>query len=173
MIVAYNAYRMAEILERLKAPHEDYSAESDFLLDQARRVVESIVHVKQHSLADIAPAFLLLDSLGFRPRRGSVPEFLEGLFPHLPEDRAATVRAFLKAAHDRLEQERAKGKPLIAVLVSFLDEYEREMEFLLAAATASSASAPTLESGRLPAAGASRDAADAGEPAGLAASAVS
>jgi hypothetical protein len=134
MIVAFNAYRMADILERLKEPHEDYSAESAFLLDQARRVVESIVHVKQHSLADIAPAFLLLDSLGFGPAREGVEEFLDGLFPHLPEEHAASVRVFLKAAHERLDEERCKGKPLVAVLVAFLDDYEREMEALLSAA---------------------------------------
>lgn len=170
MIVAYNAYRMSEILDRLKAPHEDYSAESAFLLDQARRVVESIVHVKQHSLADIAPAFLLLHSLGFCPDREGVADFLDGLFPHLPPGQAAMVRAFLKAAHDRLDQERAKGKPLVAVLVSFLDDYDREMEFLLAAVMSPAAAAPALEPGMTPADG-SPDAADAGAPAGLAASA--
>lgn len=134
MIVGYNAYRMAAILNRFKGSEEDFGPEKEFLLDAARRVVESIVHVKQHSLGDIAPALMLLDSMGYGPNREGILEFLDGLFPHLPEDQGPAVRNFLKAAYERLEDRREAGEMPVPLLIAFLDNYDREVAALLAAA---------------------------------------
>jgi len=131
MIVGYNAWNLATILDRLKGPDDDHAAEKEFLLDEARRVVESIIHVKQHSLGDIAPALVLLDSMGFGPRRDGILGFLDGLFPHLPADRRDAVRAFLKAAYRRLETRREAGALVIPLLVDFLEDYDREVALLV------------------------------------------
>jgi hypothetical protein len=131
MIVGYNAWKLAAILDRLQAPGEDHSAVKDFLLEEARRVVESIIHVKQHSLGDIAPALVLLDSMGFGPSREGILDFLDGLFPHLPGEHGNRVRAFLKAAYESLEDRREAGAQVIPLLVEFLEDYEREMRGLL------------------------------------------
>ncbi len=132
MIVGYNAWALAGILDRLGGPGGDFAAEKAFLLDQASRVVESIVHVKQHSLGDIAPALMLLDALGHGPGREGALGFLDGLFPHLPGPQGAEVRAFLKAAYERLEAGRAAGQDAALLLVDFLEEYEREIAELVA-----------------------------------------
>lgn len=132
MIVGYNAWRMAAILQRLRGSEEDFRAEADFVLEQARRVVESIVHVKQHSLGDIAPALLLLEALGYGATREGNLEFLDGLFPHLPDAERATVRAFLKAAYERLEDRREAGEAVVPLLLAFLENYDQEVEALLA-----------------------------------------
>lgn len=131
MIVGYNAWRMASILDRFQRPGEDFSAEKDFLMDQARRVVESIIHVKQHSLGDIAPALMLLDDLGYGPTRDGILEFLDGLFPHLPGDQGLAVRTFLKGAYERLEDRREAGAKAVPLLLSYLENYDREVKDLL------------------------------------------
>lgn len=136
MIVGYNAWNLAAILDRLREPGEDFGAEKELLWDRARRVVESIIHVKQHSLGDIAPALMLLGSLGHGPRRAGVLEFLDGLFPHLPDDHGASVRAFLRAAYERLEDRREAGEQAVPLLVAFLEDYEREVEALMAGLSA-------------------------------------
>jgi hypothetical protein len=132
MIVGYNAWKLAGILDRLKAPGEDHADVKEFLLDEARRVVESIIHVKQHSLGDIAPALVLLDSMGFGPSRQGILDFLAGLFPHLPAARRDAVRAFLKGAYDTLETRRQAGAQVIPLLVAFLEDYEREIRRIAA-----------------------------------------
>jgi hypothetical protein len=132
MIVGYNAWRLAAILGRLRGPGEDFAAEAAFVRDRAQRVVESIVHVKQHSLGDIAPALLLLDSLGFGPSREANLDFLDGLFHHLPAAEGEPVRAFLKAAYERLSDRREAGEAAVPLLLAFLENYDREVESLLA-----------------------------------------
>jgi hypothetical protein len=136
MIVGYNAFKLAETLDRFRGPGEDFAAEKAFLLDEARRVVESIVHVKQHSLGDIAPALTLLGALGFGPRREGMLEFIDGLFPHLPSAQGEAVRAFLRAAYERLEDRREAGEEAVSLLVSFLEDYEREVASLAPPASA-------------------------------------
>lgn len=133
MIVAYNAWRLSAILDRFETSRREFAAEKAFLMDQARRVVESIVHVKQHSLGDIAPALMLLDSMGYGPRREGVFEFLDGLFPHLPEAQGSAVRAFLRAAYERLEVRREAGEQAVPLLIAFLEDYDREVHALLTA----------------------------------------
>lgn len=149
MIVGYNAWRMAAVLDRFQGPGEDFSAEKEFLVDQARRVVESVVHVKQHSLGDIAPALMLLDSMGYGPRRGGILEFLDGLFPHLPGDQGASVRSFLKAAYECLEDRREAGAQAVPLLVAFLDDYDREMGALLSGLKAGPVVSGALSPSRL------------------------
>lgn len=141
MIVGYNAWKLASVLDRLKAPDEDHAAEKEFLLEEARRVVESIIHVKQHSLGDIAPALVLLDSMGFGPRREGILDFLDGLFPHLPADRRDAVRAFLKAAYERLEDRREAGAKVVPLLVDFLEDYDREVRMIVEEAVKAASSA--------------------------------
>lgn len=137
MIVGYNAWRLAEILDRFKGQGEDFEAEKALLRHEASRVVESIIHVKQHSLGDIAPALMLLGAMGFGPRREEALEFLEGLFPHLPAEQGAAVRAFLKSTYERMEDRRRAGEQAIPVLLAFLEDYDREIAAILAASIVS------------------------------------
>jgi hypothetical protein len=131
MIVGYNAWRLASVLERFGSREGEFEAEKAFLLDEARRVVESIVHVKQHSLGDIAPALTLLGALGYGPDRKEALEFIDGLFPHLPRERGESVRAFLRSAYEVLEDRREAGEPAVSLLVAFLEEYDREVAALM------------------------------------------
>ncbi|HKP97813.1 MAG TPA: hypothetical protein VJ385_18895 [Fibrobacteria bacterium] len=81
MIVRYNAARVAESLERLKAPGEDFSAEKAFLEERALRIVESIIHVKQHSLSDIPAGLFLLRALRSAPGASVGTERADGARP--------------------------------------------------------------------------------------------
>lgn len=133
MIVAYNAWRLAAVLDRFGKDEAEFAAEKAFVLESARRVVESIVHVKQHSLGDIAPALTLLSAMGYGPGRKEALDFLDGLFPHLPREQGESVRAFLRSAYEALEDRREAGEPAIPLLVAFLEEYDREVAALMPA----------------------------------------
>ena len=143
MIVRFNAVRMAAILDRLREPGQDFSAEKAFLEDRALRIVESIVHVKQHSLSDIPAGLFLLSNMegtgGHPPvTAGDDARFLERLFPGAD----ARPRAFLIALYDRLHRARqnadaspqagaAREGETHAVLLAFLRDYRKEVGKLL------------------------------------------
>src|SRR6185369_12363608 len=52
MIVRYNHLRLAAAVARLGGEAGAYAAEMAFLEERALRIVESIIHVKQHSVSD-------------------------------------------------------------------------------------------------------------------------
>ncbi len=137
MIVRYNAARIEAGLDRLRSPGEDFSAEKAFLEERALRIVESIVHVKQHGLSDIPAGLFLLRNMnvtgGFPAgAAGDDMLFLERLFPG-PGDREGELRAFLQALYARLQKTHAAGSGTPQrVLLGFLKDYREEVGKLLA-----------------------------------------
>lgn len=136
MIVRYNAMALAGAVSRL-APAADHGPEIAFLEERALRIVESIVHVKQHSVSDIPAGLFLLHALG---GTGAVPageregdaRFLEALF--LQEEhgqRGLQLRAFMRAVYDRLQRAREGGRGPHEALVDFLEHYGEESAALL------------------------------------------
>lgn len=100
MIVRFNARRMAAALDRLRAPDEDFSAEMAFLEERSARIVESIIHVKQHSLSDIPAGLFLLHAIEASARGANT------VVPAVPEvgeagDAAEAVEA-AKALDDQI-----------------------------------------------------------------------
>jgi hypothetical protein len=136
MIVRYNALALAGAVARL-APDADHSPELAFLEERALRIVESIVHVKQHSVSDIPAGLFLLQSLG---GAGAVPavgregdlRFLEALFlqPGHGEN-GDRLRAFMARLYHRLHGACDSGRSPHDALVDFLGRYEAEVGDLL------------------------------------------
>ncbi len=137
MIVRFNAQCMAAALERLKEPEEDFSAEMAFLEARSARIVESIVHVKQHSLSDIPAGLFLLHSLrtyGSASHESACADdmrFLDGLFRTVEVGSGDALRAFMAGLYARLHASQANGLASEAVLLDFLGNYREEVGDLL------------------------------------------
>jgi hypothetical protein len=140
MIVRYTHLRLAAAVSRLCAGEGACPAELAYLEERALRIVESIIHVKQHSLSDIPAALFLLHSLGGKngmpdADRESDRRFLEALFRqegHGPH--GARLRGFMRALYDRLHAARAvagEGRGAHEALAGFLGKYEEEVAALL------------------------------------------
>jgi hypothetical protein len=137
MIVRFIARRISASIDRLKDPEEDFAAEKAFLEERSVRIVESIIHVKQHSLSDIPAGLFLLHSL---ERADGVPEatpeedlrFLEGLFLEAgKEAHGRKLRFFMRDLYHRLHFARRQGREPHGVLLDFLGKYEEEVGLLL------------------------------------------
>lgn len=140
MIVRYTHLRMAQAVARLCDEEGACAAELAFLEERALRIVESIVHVKQHSVSDIPAGLFLLHALG---GAGGVPEgdresdmaFLARLFLQAEHgDRGPRMRAFMQALYERLHAAREAGRGPHEALAGFLARYEEEVAALLARA---------------------------------------
>ncbi|MDB5106385.1 MAG: hypothetical protein JWP91_4074 [Fibrobacteres bacterium] len=140
MIVRFNARRMAASIRRLQGPGEDFSAEVAFLEERSARIVESIIHVKQHSLSDIPAGLFLLHALEAEAGAEADPEairngdlrFLENLFLEAgKEAHGSRLRAFMRDMYHHLHRNRAKGRDAHEVLVDFLGKYREEVGILL------------------------------------------
>jgi hypothetical protein len=139
MIVRYNAQRMSAALDRLKGPGEDFSAEKAFLEERSARIVESIIHVKQHSVSDIPAGLFLLHTLEAATGQPEAPSrddarFLDGLFRSPGcEAYGDRLRAFMTGLYHRLHRAYGGGSAKRAheVLLDFLGNYEEEMRVLL------------------------------------------
>ena len=137
MIVRYTHLRMAAAVARLCDERGACAAELAFLEERALRIVESIVHVKQHSLSDIPAALFLLHALG---GSGEVPRgdregdarFLARLFLQAEHgDRGGRMREFMRALYERLQAARAAGRSPHEALSGFLARYDEEVSALL------------------------------------------
>ncbi|MBW8886468.1 MAG: hypothetical protein JF616_01820 [Fibrobacteres bacterium] len=137
MIVRYNHLRLAAAVARLGGGADAYAAEMAFLEERALRIVESIVHVKQHSLSDIPAALFLLNALGGlegipEADRESNLRFLDRLFLQGEHDRhGRRIREFMRALYERLHSARASGRGPHEALAGFLERYEEEVAELL------------------------------------------
>jgi hypothetical protein len=137
MIVRYNHLRLATAVARLCDEAGACAPELAFLEERALRIVESIIHVKQHSVSDIPAALFLLHALGGRegvPATGRDEDlrFLERLFlqdEHRPH--GARLRVFMRALYERLHAARDAGRDAHAVLADFLGRYGEETAALL------------------------------------------
>jgi hypothetical protein len=149
MIVRYTHLRLAAAVSRLCAGENACPAELAYLEERALRIVESIIHVKQHSLSDIPAALFLLHGLG---GKNGMPDadgesdrrFLEALFrqeSHGPD--GARFRGFMRALYDRLHSAQAghavagKGRGAHEALSDFLGRYEEEVAALMRTVDAS------------------------------------
>jgi hypothetical protein len=137
MIVRYNHLRLAAAVARLCDEYGACSAELAFLQERALRIVESIIHVKQHSVSDIPAALFLLHALGGeagmpKPDRESDLRFLESLFRQAGHGHhGPRLRAFMRALYDRLHEARDKGRGAHEALADFLGRYAVEVAALL------------------------------------------
>jgi hypothetical protein len=139
MIVRYNHLRLAAAVARLGGGPGACAEEIGFLEERALRIVESIVHVKQHSVSDIPAGLFLLHALGGlegmpEADRESDLRFLERLFlqdEHGPHGRR--IREFMRALYERLHAARATGRGAHEALADFLGRYEEEVAALLKA----------------------------------------
>lgn len=133
MIVRYNSLALAGAVARL-APGTGHAGEIAFVEERALRIVESIVHVKQHSISDIPAGLFLLHALGgtggvpVGDREGDV-RFLEALFREGAHGERA--RGFMRRLYHRLHRVREEGKGPHAALLEFLERYETEVGELL------------------------------------------
>jgi hypothetical protein len=136
MIVRYNAMALAGAVSRL-APAADHGPELAFLEERALRIVESIIHVKQHSVSDIPAGLFLLHALG---GTGAVPagereddwRFMEALFLQAEHGvRGMRLRSFMRRLYARLHTARDGGRGPHEALVDFLDRYGEEAAALL------------------------------------------
>jgi hypothetical protein len=146
MIVRFNARRMAAALDRLQGPGEDFSAEKAFLEERSVRIVESIIHVKQHSLSDIPAGLFLLHAIE-TSARAEGPEavedkvlkddlrFMESLFPGAEHQahgaHAARIRRFMAELYGRLHRDKADGRDAHGILLGFLGDYRNQVGNLL------------------------------------------
>ncbi|MEO6098503.1 MAG: hypothetical protein ABIW76_23655 [Fibrobacteria bacterium] len=144
MIVRFNARWLAGALDRLGGPDGPFAAEKSFLEERSARIIESIIHVKQHSLSDIPAGLFLLHAAGvsgaYAPLAGKGEaaglaatladdyKFMESLF-RAPEqaDCGESIRAFMQDMYLRLHGSRSAGKAAHEVLLEFLGDYEREV----------------------------------------------
>lgn len=155
MIVRFNARWMAAALDRLKAPGGDFSAETAFLEARSARIVESIIHVKQHSLSDIPAGLFLLhaietaagagnaavqealeagamaESLGDRILKDDL-RFMESLFPGADHhEHGARMRRFMADLYRGLHRDKAHGRDVHGILLGFLGDYRNRVAELL------------------------------------------
>lgn len=142
MIVRYNHLRLAASVARLCDEEGACSAELAFLGERALRIVESIVHVKQHSVSDIPAALFLLHALGGKAgmpeadREGDL-RFLEALFRQEGDaGHGPRLRGFMRALYGRLHEARARGQGAHEALADFLGRYPEEVAALLRTAEA-------------------------------------
>lgn len=135
MIVRYNALALAGAVARL-APDADHGAELAFLEERALRIVESIVHVKQHSVSDIPAGLFLLHALG---GKGAVPAgeraddllFMEALFLQAEHgENGKRLRGFVRRLYVRLQSARDGGRGPHEALLDFLERYGEEVAAL-------------------------------------------
>ena len=140
MIVRFNSGRMAAALHRLRGQGEDYSAEKAFLETRSARIVESIIHVKQHSLSDIPAGLFLLRAMGTstglfaadaEDARADDLRFLASLFPEAAEGPGSALRTFMQRLYLRLVQAHSEGRDPDGVLLDFLGQYPEEMRHLI------------------------------------------
>jgi hypothetical protein len=140
MIVRYTHLRLAGAVSRLCAEDGACPAELAYLEERALRIVESIIHVKQHSLSDIPAALFLLHSLGGKnglpdADRESDRRFLEALFRQESHGRnGMRLRGFMQALYDRLHARLAAeggGRGAPEALAGFLGSYEGEVAALM------------------------------------------
>jgi hypothetical protein len=141
MIVRFNARWLAGALDRLGGAQGSFAAEKAFLEERSARIIESIIHVKQHSLSDIPAGLFLLHAVGASDgdpsagaREGSglaaaLAEdyrFMESLFK-APEQAECgeSIRTFMQDMYLRLHESWSAGKPAHEVLLEFLGDYER------------------------------------------------
>jgi hypothetical protein len=140
MIVRYTHLRLAAAVSRLGGESGACPEELAYLEERALRIVESIIHVKQHSLSDIPAALFLLHSLGGKSGvpdadRESDKRFLEALFRQESHGRnGARLRGFMQALYDRLHAGLAGeggGRGAHEALADFLGRYEEEVTALM------------------------------------------
>lgn len=137
MIVRYNARRVAAAVNRLKGPGEDFTEDLAFLEERSLRIVESIIHVKQHSLSDIPAGLFLLTALGLSGNaQGGISvedlRFMERLFRESgKEAHGGKLRSFMLKLYLRLHHARTGGRDPHIVLLDFLEQYEEEVAELL------------------------------------------
>jgi hypothetical protein len=140
MIVRFNARRIAAALDRLKSPGEDFAAEKAFLEERSARIVESIIHVKQHSLSDIPAGLFLLHaietSVGAEAADDKVLKddlrFMESLFQGAEHHaHGARLRHFMAEMYRRLHRDKAEGRDVHAILLGFLGDYRNRVADLL------------------------------------------
>ena len=124
MIVRFNARRMEAALDRLKGPGEDFSAEKAFLEARSARIVESIIHVKQHSLSDIPAGLFLLHAIETAAGLGAPTEavlrddlrFMESLFLGTEHERhGARLRRFMIGLYRRFHRENRESTGIVGI----------------------------------------------------------
>ncbi len=128
MIVCYNFETIAQILGRLEKD-ENQTANITLMEEKALRIVESIIHVKQHSLIDIPAGLFLLTAIGKGLGQKRDLEFLEKLFG----DNSAVerLRLFLKVAYLHFIQAWDEKQDPTTILVNFLENYPCEIQKLI------------------------------------------
>jgi hypothetical protein len=142
MIVRYNHLRLSAAVARLCDGQEACTSELAFLEERALRIVESIVHVKQHSVSDIPAALFLLHALGGRDGmpaadRENDLRFLDALFRQEGHGRhGPRMRGFMRALYGRLHETGVHGTDAHKALADFLGRYEEEVTALLRATDA-------------------------------------
>jgi hypothetical protein len=160
MIVRYTHLRLTAAVARLCDGEGACPAELAYLEERAMRIVESIIHVKQHSVSDIPAALFLLHSLG---GKGGMPEadresdirFLDALFRQEGHGReGARLRGFMRGLYERLHAARLSqgsdgtaspggvGRAAHEALADFLGKYEEEVAALMRALDATGGSRP-------------------------------
>jgi hypothetical protein len=149
MIVRYNHLRLAAAVARLCEGAGVCSAELAFLEERALRIVESIIHVKQHSVSDIPAALFLLHALGGKDGmpdadRESDLRFLEALFRQEGHGRhGPRLRGFMRALYMRLHEASPGGRGAHEAMAGFLERYEEEVASLLRSIDASNSAGET------------------------------
>ncbi len=134
-IVNFNFYMINSIIKTLADKPETYGDEKKYLWDQAIRITESILFIKQHSVNCIAAGLYVLSagSCGFPENlAGAV---IEELFTG-KEDRlesAPEVKQYIRDLYDSFTNE-GRDRPYYEVLESFLLSYDSEKEGFIPAA---------------------------------------
>jgi len=132
MIVCFTDHRVAQMLDRLNAHDEEAEHARIYHREQAKRIVESTVQTKQHSLCDIPSALFLLDSLDVGYGTSRNLDFLAGLFAGGSAEQARRIPAFLTSMYSELDQRTDSGKAAAQVLLDFLGSYQGRVKGLLA-----------------------------------------
>jgi hypothetical protein len=127
LMICCNRHQLAEIFSRqnrLNAEGLEALREAE---EQAVRVTEAILSVKQHSLVDIAPSLFLLTALfpGFGPKQ--VAEHVSRLFRgwRVPEQAKQSMRSCILDSYRELKREHEAGKKIghREVILRFLARY--------------------------------------------------
>ena len=113
LLICHNEIGAAHILRRHGLSAGENREFLDAVREEAKRITEAVLLVKQHSVVDVAPTLFLLTALFPNFRREEVRDFVGRLFRDWPRPEAykQSLRALILSTYDEfLEEYEARGR---------------------------------------------------------------
>ncbi len=113
LLICHNEIGAAHILRRHGLSAGENQEFLDAVREEAKRITEAVLLVKQHSVVDVAPTLFLLTALFPDFRREEVRDFVGRLFRDWPRPEAykQSLRALILSTYDEfLAEYEARGR---------------------------------------------------------------